>query len=69
MVNSAATLKRGMKKLIDDFDNVDYYWDDIFVHIPTWEGHLQALDKLFERLKQACLTIKPSKCLFGSRDN
>ena len=56
MVNSATTLKRGMKKLIDDFDGVDYYWDDIIVHTPTWEGHIQALNKLFERLKQACLT-------------
>ena len=56
MVNSAATLKRGMKKLIDDFDGVDYYWDDIIVHTSTWEGHLQALNKLFERLRQASLT-------------
>ena len=66
MVNSAATLKRGIKKLIDDFDSVDYYWDDIIVHTSTWEKHLQALYKLFERLRKACLTIRPSKCLFGA---
>ena len=66
MVNSAVTLKRGMKKLIDDFDGVDYYWDDIIVHTPTWEGHLQALKKLFERLRQTCLIIRPSKCFFGA---
>ena len=35
IVNSAATLKCCMKKLIDDFYNVDYYWDDITVHTPT----------------------------------
>ena len=35
IVNSAATLKRGMKKLI-----ADYYWDDIIVHNLTWKGHL-----------------------------
>ena len=35
MVNSAATLKHGMKKLIDDLDSVGYYWDDIIVHTPT----------------------------------
>ena len=66
MVSSAATLKREMKKLIDDFDGVDCYWDDIIVHTSTWEGHLQALNNLFERLRQACLTNRPSKCLFGA---
>ena len=33
---------------------------------PTWKGHLQALDKLFERLRHACQTFRPSKCLFGA---
>ena len=32
MINSAATLKRAMKKLIEDLDDVDFYWDDILVH-------------------------------------
>ena len=32
MINSAATLKRAMKKLIENLDNVDFYWDDILVH-------------------------------------
>ena len=29
LINSAATLKRAMKKLIEDLDDVDFYWDDI----------------------------------------
>ena len=28
MINSAATLKRAMKKLLEDLANVDFYWDD-----------------------------------------
>ena len=32
MINSATTLKRAMKKLIENLDNVDFYWDDILVH-------------------------------------
>ena len=43
MINSAATLKHGMKKLLKGLDNVDYYWDDILVHTRTWEEHLKAL--------------------------
>ena len=52
MINSAATLKRAMKKLIKDLDNVDFYWDDILVHTRTWEEHIKALRELFARLMQ-----------------
>ena len=52
MINSAATLKRAMKKLIEDLDDVDFYWDDILVHTRTWEEHVRALRDLFSRLAQ-----------------
>ncbi|KAL9958151.1 hypothetical protein ACROYT_G035126 [Oculina patagonica] len=41
MVNSAATLKRAMKRLLKDLPNVEFYWDDILVHTHTVEflGH------------------------------
>ena len=41
MINSAATLKRAMKK--HGLDNVKFYWDDILVHTRTWEEHIKAL--------------------------
>ena len=65
MINSAATLKRAMKKLLKDLANVDFYWHDILVHTRTWEEHIRALRELFSRLVQAGLTIRPTKCLFG----
>jgi len=65
MVNSAATLKRGMKKLLKGMTNVEFYWDDILVHTCTWEGNLKILRELFRRLAQARMTIRPSKCIFG----
>ena len=65
MINSAATLKSAMKKLIEDLDDVDFYWDEILVHTRTWEEHIRALRELFSRLVQAGLTIRPTKCLFG----
>lgn len=65
MINSAATLKRAMKKLLKDLANVDFYWDDILVHTRTWEEHIGALRELFLRLVQAGFTIRPTKCLFG----
>ena len=65
MINSAATLKRAMKKFLEDLANVDFYWDDILVHNRTWEEHIRALRELFSRLVQAGFTIRPTKCLFG----
>ena len=65
MINSAATLKRAMKKLLYAVDNVEFYWDDILVHTRTWEEHIKALRELFTRLSEAGMTIRPTKCLFG----
>ena len=50
MINSAATLKRAMKKLLHGLDNVEFYWDDILVHTRTWEEHIKVLQELFTRL-------------------
>ena len=65
MINSAATLKRAMKKLLHGLDNVEFSWDDILVHTRTWEEHIKALRELFNRLLAAGMTIRPTKCLFG----
>ena len=65
MVNSAATLKRAMKRLLKDLPNVEFYWDDILVHTRTWEEYLEALRELFKRLLQFGMTVRPSKCIFG----
>ena len=67
MINSAATLKRAIKKLIEDLHEVDFYWDDILVHTRTWEEHIRALRELFSRLVQAGLTIRPTKCYSVSK--
>ena len=64
MINSTATLKRAMKKLLEDLVDVDFYWDDILVHTRTWEEQIRALRELFSRLVQAGLTII-TKWLFG----
>ena len=66
MINSAATLKRVMKKLIEDLDNVDFYWDDILVHTRTWEEHIKAFRELFARLMRAGMTIRPTRFISGA---
>ena len=66
MVNSVATLKRGMKKLLKGMKNVEFYWDDILVHTCTWEEHFKTLRELFRCLAGAGMTIRPSECIFGA---
>ena len=46
-------------------DNVEIYWDDILVHIRTWEEHIKVLLELFTRLLAAGMTVRPTKCPFG----
>ena len=67
MKNSGATLVRGMRKLLQDMDNVECYTDDLIVHTKDWPTHLQVLDKLLKKLRQAGLVIRPTKRVFGSK--
>ena len=54
LMNAAATMKHGMKKLLKGMKNVAFCWDDILVHTHTWEEHLKTLQELFRcQLKQA----------------
>ena len=44
---------------------VETYFDDIAVFSSFWEDHLIHLKKVFETLKKAGLTVKPTKCQFA----
>ena len=65
MVNSGATFNRMMRKLLDGCNNADNYVDDILGHTRTWDSHMSMLREVFERIRQAKLTIRPTKCFIG----
>ena len=44
---------------------VGTYIDDIIIHSPSFEDHLHHVEKVFERLSEARLVAKPSKCVAG----
>ena len=46
-------------------DNVQCYKDDLIVYTKDWATHLQVLDTLLEKLRQAGLVIRSTKCVFG----
>ena len=65
LVNASATLVRNIRELLGDIENVDTYIDDIIVYTEDWETHVQTLKRVFKRLEEANLTVKPTKCTLG----
>ena len=65
LVNAPATFSRLMRKLLSGIKDVDNFIDDIIVYSDTWEAHLDTLQELLSRLRNAGLTAKPSKCFIG----
>ena len=45
--------------------NADNYVYDILGQTQHWEHHLVTLRDIFTRVRDAGLTLKPSKCLIG----
>ena len=65
LTNSPATFQKLMHRCLGDLHNdCLVFLDDIIIFSNTLESHLQKLEKLFERLKEYNLKLKPSKCHF-----
>lgn len=43
------------------------YLDDVIVFSRTWADHLHRLKKVFQRIRQGKLKLKPSKCVLAAR--
>ena len=65
MVNSDATLVRGLRKIPEGMPGVRSYID-IVIYSDRWEDHLRTLKELFGRLRKARITARPTKCLLGA---
>jgi len=65
LMNASATLVRCMRKVLHGLENVDTYVDDVIIHSENWKEHIKTLRMVLKRLKDANITIKPSKCTFG----
>ena len=66
LVSTGATYSRMMRNLVDGLDGVAFYVDDVIVHSRTWDKHVETLSELFARIREASLTVKPSKCWLGN---
>ena len=62
--NAPATFQRLMESCLGDL-NLTWciiYLDDVVVHASTVSEHLTRLEAVFQKLKEAGLKLKPSKC-------
>ena len=62
---SGAVFCRMVRELLQGLPNVESYIDDLTIHTPDWEGHLDAVRRVLERLRQHSLTARPTKCEVG----
>ena len=63
LTNAPATFQRLMEKALRDLPNCFAYLDDIIIYSAgTVEDHLTKLERVFERLQEFGLKLKPSKC-------
>eukprot|EP00731_Ephydatia_muelleri_P038690 Em0863g2a len=60
-----SSFQRLMDKVLHGLPFVTSYIDDVLVHSPNMKCHLQHLQQVFERLANAGLTLRGSKCQLG----
>ncbi|XP_069995401.1 uncharacterized protein [Penaeus vannamei] len=66
--NSPAVFNRVMRQVLQGVKGVEAFTDDILVHFSTFEEHLKILEEVFQRLRCANMTVKPSKCEIGFKE-
>ena len=65
LVNTGSIFNRMMRKLLHGCSKAHNYVDDILGHTKRWDDQLVTLRDISTRLRDAGLTLKPSKCLIG----
>ena len=68
LCNAPATFQRIINRVIHGLPGVKAYLDDLLVVSDDWETHKQRMWQLFERLQDAGLVIRLSKCQFGGAE-
>ena len=67
--NAPAAFQMTMNSVLQGltWDSVLVYIDDLVTYSKSWALHLQHLRNVFDRLRQANLRLKPSKCQFAAK--
>jgi len=63
--NAPASFNRIMRRVLYWSEHLDNYVDDVLEHTPTWKEHLSSIRDFLSRVKNAQLTLRPTKCSVG----
>ena len=67
--NAPGTFQRLVKKVLSGLEGfTGAYLDDIIIFSDNWQDHMKHLNIVFDRIRQANLTLKKSKCVFASAE-
>jgi len=67
--NAPATFQRLVWEVLQGLEGfTGAYLDDIIIFSDSWKEHLQHIKLVFERIRQAGLTLKRSKCVFATAE-
>ena len=66
-ISAPSTFQRLMDGLLNGLHDFTVpYLDDIIIHNDTWENHLNHMEIVFDKLREAGLKVKERKCTLGS---
>ena len=63
--NAPATFQRLMNRVVGDLEGCSVYLDDVVIYSDDWDVHLDRIERLFDRLAHAHLTVNLAKCEFA----
>ena len=68
LMNAPVTFQRCMHTaLSQQAEHSSIYIDDVLIYSSSWDEHLVHIRGVLEALREAGLTAKPSKCVWGAR--
>ena len=65
MKNAPATFQRMVNKLVRDIDGCEGYIDDVVIFSDNWSDHIRQIERFFQIMREAKLTINLMKIEFG----
>ena len=65
MKNAPATFQRMVNKLVRDIDGCEGYIDDVVIFNDNWSDHIRQIERFFQIMREAKLTINLMKSEFG----
>ncbi|GES91988.1 retroviral-like aspartic protease 1 [Rhizophagus clarus] len=70
LCNAPATFQRTMDRVLGNLKGkfVMVYLDDVIIYSKTFQEHLQHIEEVFDKIRQANLRLKAEKCHFGAKE-